>query len=274
MRKTRVQIMSYCFHYCYGCIRGRTRSQRNLMELKMNSLEPHSPRPLPRRRFNSVVLLAALAASGLGGLLGSRPVNAQLRLRPTPTDFEGPFRPVEGTNWGGIDLMKSRDAVSPGKPVVLAGRLLDTAGRPYSGLRLQVWQANSTGRYDYHPAETPGHGRPDPAFRGHGESDIDADGWYAYRTIRPGGYKRTLFGFLPWTFVPHIHVAVRAGERDLLVTQCDLDKAVVQQPATAQSDHAELMRSAPMRRLAEAVGGAVVAQAELIRFDVVLDRPA
>jgi hypothetical protein len=29
-----------------------------------------------------------------------------------------------------------------------------------------------------------------------------------------------------------------------------------------------------MRRLAEAVGGAVVAQAELIRFDVVLDRPA
>jgi hypothetical protein len=29
-----------------------------------------------------------------------------------------------------------------------------------------------------------------------------------------------------------------------------------------------------MRRLAESVGGAVVAQAELVRFDVVLDRPA
>jgi hypothetical protein len=29
-----------------------------------------------------------------------------------------------------------------------------------------------------------------------------------------------------------------------------------------------------MRRLAEAVGGTVVAQAELVRFDVVLDRPA
>jgi hypothetical protein len=31
--------------------------------------------------------------------------------------------------------MTSRDAVSPGKPVVFAGRLLDTAGRPHSGLR-------------------------------------------------------------------------------------------------------------------------------------------
>jgi hypothetical protein len=29
-----------------------------------------------------------------------------------------------------------------------------------------------------------------------------------------------------------------------------------------------------MRRLADAVGGAVIAQAELVRFDVVLDRPA
>jgi protocatechuate 3,4-dioxygenase beta subunit len=172
--------------------------------------------------------------------------------------------------------MKSRDAVSPGKPVVLAGRLLDTAGRPYSGLRLQVWQANSTGRYDYHPAETPGHGRPDPAFRGHGESDIDADGWYAYRTIRPGGYKRTLFGFLPWTFVPHIHVAVRSAERDLLVTQADLDKVVAQRAFTAYGDHAELMRSAAMRRLAAATGigdlaGAAMPQGlELIRFDVVM----
>ncbi len=150
---------------------------------------------------------------------------------------------------------------------MLCGRLLDTAGRPHSGLRLQVWQANSTGRYDYHPAETPGHGRPDPAFRGHGESDTDADGWYAYRTIRPGGYRRTLFGFLPRTFVPHIHVAVRALERDLLVTQCDLDKVVAQRPATAPADRDELMRSDAIRRLADAVGGAAVAQAELIRFD-------
>lgn len=234
--------------------------------------DPHPARPWSRRRFNTAALVAALSASSLGALLGSRPAGAQQLLRPTPSDFEGPYRPLEGTIWGGSDLMTSRDAVSPGRSVVLAGRLVDTAGRPHTGLRLQVWQANATGRYDYHPAETPGHGDPDPAFRGHGEIAPDADGWYACRTIRPGGYRRTLFGFLPWTFVPHIHVAVRAGGRDLLVTQCELDKEVARQPATARSDHAQLMRSDSMSRLGGAVGAAVLAQAELIRFDVVLDR--
>jgi protocatechuate 3,4-dioxygenase beta subunit len=251
--------MSNCLHHFAGCI-GRP-------------LDPHSARPWPRRRFNAA-LLPALAAAGLGGLLGPRPAGAQQRLRPTPTDFEGPYRPLKGTAWGGIDLMSAGDAVSPGKPLVLAGRLLDTAGRPHTGRRLQVWQANSTGRYDYHPAETPGHGRPDPAFRGYGEADIDADGWYAVRTIRPIGYKRTLFGLLPWTFVPHIHIAVRAGERDLLVTQSDIDKEIARRAATSYADYAELTRSDAMRRLTEAVGDAAVAQAEMVRFNVVLDRPA
>ncbi len=239
----------------------------------MNPFDPHSARPWPRRRFNAA-LLAALAAAGLGSLLAPRAAGAQQRLRPTSTAFEGPYRPLRGTTWGGIDLLSARNAVSPGKPLVLAGRLLDSAGRPHAGLRLQVWQANSTGRYDYHPAETPGHGLPDPALRGYGEADIDAEGWYAFRTIRPGGYKRVLFGFLPWTFVPHIHVAVRAGERDLLVTQSDLDREIARRAASAYADHAELTRSDAMRRLVEAVGGAAVAQAELIRFDIVLDPPA
>ena len=239
----------------------------------MKPFDRHSVESSPRRRFN-VALMAALAASGLGGLLGSKPAGAQQRLRPTSSDFEGPYRPPKGTAWGGIDLMSNRDAASPGKPLVLAGRVLDTAGRPHTGLRQQVWQANSTGRYDYHPAETPGHGLPDSAFRGYGEADVDADGWYAFRTIRPGGYKRTLFGFLPWTFVPHIHVAVRTGERDLLVTQSDLDKEIARMAAPAYSDHAELMRSEAMRRLAATVGGTVLAQAELVRFDIVLNRPA
>jgi protocatechuate 3,4-dioxygenase beta subunit len=176
--------------------------------------------------------------------------------------------------------MRSRDAVSAGKPLILAGRLIDTAGRPRAGLNLQVWQANATGRYDYHPSETPGHGRPDPAFRGYGQSEVDADGWFAFRTIRPGGYKRTLFGFLPWTFVPHIHVAVRSGERDVLVTQADLDKVVAMRAPSAYGDHAQLMLSAAMRRLAAATGSTALVGAsmpdgfELIRFDIVLPAAA
>jgi protocatechuate 3,4-dioxygenase beta subunit len=236
------------------------------------------PRPLPsppRRRLHTALLAAAASAVGVGSLLTSTPSGAQ-QLRPTSSDFEGPYRPLKGTAWGGVDLMSSRDAVSAGKPLILAGRLIDMAGRPLAGFNLQVWQANSTGRYDYHPGETPGHGRPDPAFRGHGQSDVDADGWFAFRTIRPGGYKRTLFGFLPWTFVPHIHVAVRSGERDVLVTQADLDKVVARRAPVAHGDHAEMMQSAAMRRLAAATGSGDLSGAgmpdglELIRFDVVM----
>ena len=241
----------------------------------MNTSDPRSPALPPRRRFHTVLLAAAASAAGLGSLLTSTPSGAQ-QLRPTPSDFEGPYRPLKSTTWGGVDLMSSRDAVSAGKPLILAGRLIDTAGRPQAGFSLQVWQANSTGRYDYHPGETPGHGRPDPAFRGYGQSEVDAEGWFAFRTIRPGGYKRTLFGFLPWTFVPHIHVAVRSAERDVLVTQADLDKVLARRAPLGYGDHAELMRSAAMRRLAAAIGNAALARAEipdgleLIRFDVVI----
>ena len=75
-------------------------------------------------------------------------------------------------------------------------------------------------------------------------------------------------------FVPHIHVAVRVGERDLLVTQSDLDEEIARRAAPAYADHAELMRSNAMRRLAQAVGGAALAPAERVRFDIVLDRSA
>ena len=241
----------------------------------MHRSDPRAARLQTRRHFQAALLASAAAALGAGGLLAAQPAAAQ-SLRPTPRDFEGPYRPVKGTVWGGVDLMRAQDASSPGRPLVLAGRVLDTHGAPRSGLELQVWQANSTGRYDYHPGETPGHGQPDAAFRGHGQSEADAEGWFAFRTIRPGGYRRTLFGFLPWTFVPHIHVAVRSGGRDLLVTQADLDDVAARQPATAFADHSELTRSEAMRRLATATGSAAVANAgtpagaELIRFDVVL----
>lgn len=241
----------------------------------MHPSDPRAARLQTRRRFQAALVASAAAALGAGSLLGTRPAGAQ-SLSPTRRDFEGPYRPPAGTAWGGVDLMRARDASSPGKPLVFAGRVIDAGGAPRPGLELQVWQANSTGRYDYHPDETPGHGRTDAAFRGHGQSQVDADGWFAFRTIRPGGYRRTLFGFLPWTFVPHIHVAVRSGGRDLLVTQADLDEVVARRPASTFADHAVLMGSEAMRRLVEVAGSTAVASAgfpaaaELVRFDVVL----
>ncbi|MFM7506713.1 MAG: hypothetical protein ACKO3M_09185 [Rubrivivax sp.] len=240
-----------------------------------NERHPHD---LPsRRRFQAGLLATALATLG-SGPAPANPARAQALLRPTSGDFGGPYRPPGGTDWGGTDLLRTSNAAAAGSPLLLAGRLLDTAGHALSGLQVQVWQANASGRYDYHPRETPGHGRPDPAFRGHGQTEADADGWFAFRTVRPGGYKRTLFGLLPWTFVPHIHVAVRRGGSDLLVTQADLDKVVARQPALAHPDHGRLLASEAMQRLAEAIGSAAVrsdrGEVEIIRFDVVLELSA
>lgn len=242
-------------------------------------MNPHplrQPRPQPRRRFTAVVLGSAAMALLAGTLPRSSRGTTQSALHATPRDFEGPYRPPRDTAWGGVNLMAEDGLTSPGSPLVFAGRVIDTRGRPQAGLQIQVWQANSTGRYDFHPEETPGHGAPDQAFRGHGQARTDSDGWFAFRTIRPAGYRRTLLGFLPWTFVPHIHVAVRAANRDLLVTQADLDRVATGRIAPESGTQQALMQSDAMQQLIAATGKAVVeaagtaAGAQLIRFDVVL----
>lgn len=242
----------------------------------MNPPPLGQPRPQPRRRFTAIVLGSAAMALLAGTLPRSSRGATQSALHATPRDFEGPYRPPRDTAWGGVNLMAEDGLTSPGSPLVFAGRVIDTRGRPQGGLQIQVWQANSTGRYDYHPGETPGHGRPDPAFRGHGQALTDSGGWFAFRTIRPAGYRRTLFGFIPWTFVPHIHVAVRAADRDLLVTQADLDHVAAAHAAPETATHRPLMQSDAMRQLVATTGEALVeaagttAGAQLIRFDVVL----
>lgn len=73
-----------------------------------------------------------------------------------------------------------------GERMVVTGRVTDDAGRPVRGQLVEVWQANAAGRYvhkrDQHPAPV------DPNFTGLGRCLTDADGWYAFTTIKPGPY--------------------------------------------------------------------------------------
>jgi protocatechuate 3,4-dioxygenase beta subunit len=78
----------------------------------------------------------------------------------------------------------------PGEPVgertVVTGRVLDGTGRPVRHQLVEIWQANAGGRYlherDRHPAAI------DPNFTGVGRCLTDADGTYAFTTIKPGPY--------------------------------------------------------------------------------------
>ncbi|WP_159964426.1 protocatechuate 3,4-dioxygenase subunit beta [Profundibacterium mesophilum] len=73
-----------------------------------------------------------------------------------------------------------------GERIIVHGRLLDGSGRPVPGALIEIWQANSAGRYR-HPGDR--HDAPlDPAFSGCGRTLSGADGSYSFRTIRPGAY--------------------------------------------------------------------------------------
>lgn len=103
-----------------------------------------------------------------------------------------------------------------GERMTVQGRLLDSWGRPVAGQLIEVWQANSAGRYihqrDQHPAPL------DPHFTGAGRIVTDSEGRYRFRTIKPGPY--------PWrnhvnAWRPaHIHFSVFGnGFTQRLVTQ-------------------------------------------------------
>ena len=91
----------------------------------------------------------------------------------------------------------------------VAGRILDRAGRPVTGARVEIWQCDGNGRY--HNVRDGGGERPrDDNFQGFGQTLTDQAGSYRFVTIRPVPYPgRT----------PHIHFAVTAPGQPRLITQ-------------------------------------------------------
>lgn len=103
-----------------------------------------------------------------------------------------------------------------GERIIVTGRVLDGEGRPVRNQLVEVWQANSAGRYvhmrDQHPAPL------DPNFTGTGRLITGDDGSYRFTSIKPGAY--------PWrnhrnAWRPaHIHFSLFGSEfTQRLVTQ-------------------------------------------------------
>jgi len=73
-----------------------------------------------------------------------------------------------------------------GERITVGGRVLDGEGRPVRHQLIEIWQANSAGRYvhkrDQHPAPL------DPNFTGVGRAITGEDGSYRFTTIKPGPY--------------------------------------------------------------------------------------
>jgi protocatechuate 3,4-dioxygenase beta subunit len=139
-------------------------------------------------------------------------VNAALLPR-TSDQILGPFYPLsEPAKGGDLTRVPGRPGRAQGQVIRLTGRVLDRAGEPVRGGKLQIWQANSFGRYT-HPNDD--NSAPlDPCFEGFAVIGTDEDGRYDLRTIKPGAYPTPRGNIRP----SHIHLEV-FGKRERLITQ-------------------------------------------------------
>ena len=117
-----------------------------------------------------------------------------------PVFGHGDISPIDN------DLIKNyaKTGDPVGERIIVHGRVLDENARPVPGTLVEVWQANAGGRYR-HKKDT--YLAPiDPNFGGCGRTITDENGYYFFRTVKPGAY--------PWrnwvnNWRPaHIHVSV------------------------------------------------------------------
>jgi protocatechuate 3,4-dioxygenase beta subunit len=114
--------------------------------------------------------------------------------------------------------MVGHDNPAEGEVIRVTGRVLDDACRPVEGVLVDLWQADHHGRYR-HPAD-PNPAQPDPNFQGWGQAVTDAEGRYAFRTIKPASYPLRFLGGKADDSAgyrtPHIHFRVsRRGYAEL-----------------------------------------------------------
>src|SRR5262245_33013998 len=125
-------------------------------------------------------------------------------LPHTLTEVTGPVYGHERIGPVDHDLTVQHEGEPLGERIIVHGRVLDGDGRPVRNSLVEIWQANSGGRYrhdgDQHPAPL------DPNFSGAGRAVTDDEGRYRFITIKPGAY--------PWRNHPnawrpaHIHFSL------------------------------------------------------------------
>jgi protocatechuate 3,4-dioxygenase beta subunit len=145
------------------------------------------------------------------------PASRLYRIPEAARDPYAPCPPPPSLRAGENDLTRLAPGrrQASGEAIAITGRILDEDLRPVRRTLVEVWNANTHGRYSH--TSDAGNGAPlDPDFYGFGRLLTDDDGRYVLRTIRPGAYvARKDIG---WWRPPHVHFSVvGAGVR--LVTQ-------------------------------------------------------
>ena len=196
------------------------------------------------------------------------PQKALISLQNSLSEITGPV--FSADELGPLDndliLNYARDGQPIGERIVVHGYVYDTVGRPVPNALVEVWQANAGGRYrhkkDQYIAPI------DPNFGGCGRMLTDRNGYYFYRTIRPGAYpwRNRVNDWRP----AHIHYSISgSGFAQRLLTQMyfEGDPLIPHDPIarTIRDEDAIRRLIAPMDRSAF-----VQLDARAYRFDIVL----
>ncbi|MGE5841982.1 MAG: protocatechuate 3,4-dioxygenase [Deltaproteobacteria bacterium] len=167
-----------------------------------------------RRLSRRELLEMSFALGGAAILAPLSSILAQSAWMPTPEQVSGPFYPVAKPTDKDADLtfIQGKPGRAQGQILHLAGRVLNLKGEPIQGVEVEIWQANTFGRYT-HPSD-PNPAALDPNFEGYGVQVTDSEGRYRFKTIKPGAYPASA----TWTRPPHIHFSV-TGKSYRLITQ-------------------------------------------------------
>ena len=116
-----------------------------------------------------------------------------MSLHATTSQTVGPYLHI-GLTW--LITEKLAPAGVPGKRVTIQGSVLDGDGKPVNDALVEIWQADSRGKYG------------GKRFRGFGRSATDDMGAFRFHTIKPGRVPAHA-GYEPGKLqAPHILVVV------------------------------------------------------------------
>lgn len=104
-----------------------------------------------------------------------------MSLQSTTSQTVGPYFAI------GLTRLNKSNLVGPGvsgTQVTIAGSVIDGDGVPVPDAVIELWQANSHGKYA-HPEDQ--QNKPvEPGFQGYGRIPADANGRFSFTTIKPG----------------------------------------------------------------------------------------